>query len=115
MASSSSSSGAPKKAKNVALSPLERNGLASLDQKLALAKRCSHGIWFFFFFLIIKNVISQEKLSIQVGSRIFVHTSFLSGAHLLDGSDDGSYLGLSQNGMESSYAIEICHLSDIYL
>ncbi|XP_010250010.1 PREDICTED: early nodulin-93-like [Nelumbo nucifera] len=27
--------------KNVAQSPLERNGLASLDQKLALAKRCS--------------------------------------------------------------------------
>ncbi|KAJ4964522.1 hypothetical protein NE237_024461 [Protea cynaroides] len=31
-----------KMAKNVAQSPLERNGLASLDQKLALAKRCSH-------------------------------------------------------------------------
>ncbi|KAF8406962.1 hypothetical protein HHK36_006083 [Tetracentron sinense] len=28
-------------AKNVAQSPLERNGLASLDQKLAMAKRCS--------------------------------------------------------------------------
>ncbi|ERN04490.1 hypothetical protein AMTRI_Chr05g62330 [Amborella trichopoda] len=25
-----------------AYSPLERNGLASLDQKLAMAKRCSH-------------------------------------------------------------------------
>ncbi|KAF8393249.1 hypothetical protein HHK36_021490 [Tetracentron sinense] len=32
----------PTMAKNVAQSPLERNGLASLDQKLALAKRCSH-------------------------------------------------------------------------
>ncbi|KAK3025723.1 hypothetical protein RJ639_042492 [Escallonia herrerae] len=29
-------------AKNVAQSPLERKGLASLDQKLAMAKRCSH-------------------------------------------------------------------------
>ncbi|XP_035550374.1 early nodulin-93-like isoform X1 [Juglans regia] len=29
-------------AKNVAGSPLERNSLASLDQKLAMAKRCSH-------------------------------------------------------------------------
>ncbi|XP_059596663.1 early nodulin-93 isoform X1 [Vitis vinifera] len=29
-------------AKNVAGSPLERNGLASFDQKLAMAKRCSH-------------------------------------------------------------------------
>ncbi|XP_062149582.1 early nodulin-93-like [Alnus glutinosa] len=28
-------------AKNVAQSPLERNSLASLDQKLAMAKRCS--------------------------------------------------------------------------
>ncbi|KAF5459132.1 hypothetical protein F2P56_023112, partial [Juglans regia] len=31
-----------KMAKNVAGSPLERNSLASLDQKLAMAKRCSH-------------------------------------------------------------------------
>ncbi|KAM7509412.1 hypothetical protein LguiA_019865 [Lonicera macranthoides] len=34
------------KMKNVVIaadSPLERNGLASLDQRLALAKRCSHG------------------------------------------------------------------------
>ncbi|GLT55017.1 hypothetical protein SLA2020_281710 [Shorea laevis] len=29
-------------AKNVAQSPLERNSIASLDQRLALAKRCSH-------------------------------------------------------------------------
>ncbi|XP_059638015.1 early nodulin-93-like [Cornus florida] len=29
-------------AKNVAQSPLERNSLASFDQKLAMAKRCSH-------------------------------------------------------------------------
>ncbi|KAK4604340.1 hypothetical protein RGQ29_012729 [Quercus rubra] len=29
-------------AKNVAGSPLERNNLASLDNKLAMAKRCSH-------------------------------------------------------------------------
>ncbi|KAJ4959499.1 hypothetical protein NE237_026610 [Protea cynaroides] len=29
-------------AKNVAQSPLERNGLPSLDQRLAMAKRCSH-------------------------------------------------------------------------
>ncbi|KAK2966279.1 hypothetical protein RJ640_018090 [Escallonia rubra] len=29
-------------AKNVAQSPLERKGIASLDQKLAMAKRCSH-------------------------------------------------------------------------
>ncbi|KAA8523036.1 hypothetical protein F0562_009459 [Nyssa sinensis] len=29
-------------AKNVAQSPLERSSLASLDQKLAMAKRCSH-------------------------------------------------------------------------
>ncbi|KAE7998840.1 hypothetical protein FH972_003342 [Carpinus fangiana] len=29
-------------AKNVAQSPLEINSLASLDQKLAMAKRCSH-------------------------------------------------------------------------
>ncbi|KAK9268406.1 hypothetical protein L1049_000156 [Liquidambar formosana] len=29
-------------AKNLAQSSLERNGLASLDQKLAMAKRCSH-------------------------------------------------------------------------
>nr|DAD27097.1 TPA_asm: hypothetical protein HUJ06_028565 [Nelumbo nucifera] len=28
--------------KNVAQSPLEGNGLASFDQKLAMAKRCSH-------------------------------------------------------------------------
>ncbi|XP_068649355.1 early nodulin-93-like [Aristolochia californica] len=28
--------------KNVAASPMERNGLTSLDQKLAIAKRCSH-------------------------------------------------------------------------
>ena len=34
-------------AKNVAGSPLERNGLASFDQKLAMAKRCSHGILHF--------------------------------------------------------------------
>ena len=32
-------------AKNVAESPLERNNLASLDNKLAMAKRCSHGIF----------------------------------------------------------------------
>ncbi|CAK9147142.1 unnamed protein product [Ilex paraguariensis] len=29
-------------AKNVTQSPIERNSLASLDQKLAMAKRCSH-------------------------------------------------------------------------
>ncbi|KAL8152554.1 hypothetical protein V2J09_010314 [Rumex salicifolius] len=29
-------------AKNVAESPLERSSLASLDQRLAMAKRCSH-------------------------------------------------------------------------
>ncbi|KAJ0089524.1 hypothetical protein Patl1_13106 [Pistacia atlantica] len=29
-------------AKNVAQSPLERSSLASHDQKLAMAKRCSH-------------------------------------------------------------------------
>ncbi|KAH7849943.1 hypothetical protein Vadar_025368 [Vaccinium darrowii] len=29
-------------AKNVAQSPLERSSLASMDQKLAMAKRCSH-------------------------------------------------------------------------
>ncbi|KAH7546435.1 early nodulin-93 [Ziziphus jujuba] len=29
-------------AKNTAQSPLERNSLASLDQRLAMAKRCSH-------------------------------------------------------------------------
>ncbi|XAR53276.1 hypothetical protein NMG60_11021761 [Bertholletia excelsa] len=29
-------------AKNMAHSPLERSSLASLDQKLAMAKRCSH-------------------------------------------------------------------------
>ncbi|KAA8535064.1 hypothetical protein F0562_030067 [Nyssa sinensis] len=29
-------------AKNVAQSPLERSSLASLDQKLAMARRCSH-------------------------------------------------------------------------
>ncbi|XP_021650833.2 early nodulin-93 [Hevea brasiliensis] len=29
-------------AKNVAHSPLEKNSLASIDQKLAMAKRCSH-------------------------------------------------------------------------
>lgn len=36
-------------AKNVAQSPLERTSLASLDHKLAMAKRCSHGILFYFF------------------------------------------------------------------
>lgn len=39
--------------KNVAESPLERSSLASLDQKIALAKRCSHGIFLFFFVIII--------------------------------------------------------------
>ncbi|XP_057988142.1 early nodulin-93-like [Hevea brasiliensis] len=29
-------------AKNVAQSPLEKNSFASIDQKLAMAKRCSH-------------------------------------------------------------------------
>ncbi|XXG45666.1 hypothetical protein AAC387_Pa02g0692 [Persea americana] len=42
MASGSSSPNAPRMAKKVVFSPLERNGLASLDQKLAMAKRCSH-------------------------------------------------------------------------
>lgn len=32
-------------AKNTANSPLERNSLVSLDQKLAMAKRCSHGTY----------------------------------------------------------------------
>jgi hypothetical protein len=36
-------------AKNVAQSPLEINSLASLDQKLAMAKRCSHGNFCFPF------------------------------------------------------------------
>jgi hypothetical protein len=31
--------------KVVAESPLQRNSLASLDQKLAMAKRCSHGTY----------------------------------------------------------------------
>ncbi|XP_058112911.1 early nodulin-93-like isoform X2 [Magnolia sinica] len=40
--SSSSNTRLNPKAKVVTPSPLERNGLASLDQKLAMAKRCSH-------------------------------------------------------------------------
>lgn len=36
-------------AKNVSQSPLERSSLASLDHKLAMAKRCSHGIFLLSF------------------------------------------------------------------
>lgn len=42
-------------AKNVAQSPLERTSLASLDHKLAMAKRCSHGILFYFLFLKVQH------------------------------------------------------------
>lgn len=57
------------KMKNVAVavaaaeSPLERNGLASFDQKLALAKRCSHGIYIYiihFSFIILLFLISLK-------------------------------------------------------
>ena len=53
-------------AKNVAESPLEMNNLAALDKKLAMAKRCSHGN--FFFLSLPKNMILvQEYLIFFLG------------------------------------------------
>lgn len=53
-----------KMAKNVAQSPLEKNGLVSIDQRLAMAKRCSHGkvahhynIFTFSFLSVLKDSI----------------------------------------------------------
>ncbi|KAK3029108.1 hypothetical protein RJ639_039252 [Escallonia herrerae] len=46
-------------AKNVAQSPLERKGLASLDQKLAMAKRCSH-----------EGVVAGAKAAVLASARM---------------------------------------------
>ena len=54
-------------AKNVGGSPFESSGLAALDQKLAMAKRCSHGIRMLHFLL---SFFPLSFSPFSLGSRI---------------------------------------------
>ncbi|GAB4832889.1 hypothetical protein Ancab_006907 [Ancistrocladus abbreviatus] len=57
-------------AKHVAESPLERSSLASLDQKLAMAKRCSH-----------EGVVAGAKAAVLAGIATAIPT--LASARML--------------------------------
>ncbi|KAF2310673.1 hypothetical protein GH714_016178 [Hevea brasiliensis] len=48
-------------AKNVSQSPLEKNSLSSIDQKLAMAKRCSHVAGAAYFIVADKTVLATAR------------------------------------------------------